>query len=74
MVGIDQPLVLLVISACVAGTMMFMYSPLLLVMNRRSLPEPLSVRGVRAGVLVFSFAFFGVLSALTIEEQVGKLF
>jgi hypothetical protein len=73
LVGIDQPLVLLVISACVAGTMMFMYSLLLLIMNRRSLPEPIRVRGFRAGVLVFSFAFFGVLSALTIQEQVGKL-
>jgi hypothetical protein len=74
LVGIDQPLVLLVISACVAGTMMFMYSLLLLIMNRRSLPEPIRIRGLRAGVLVFSFAFFGVLSVLTIQEQVGKLF
>jgi hypothetical protein len=74
LMGIDQPLVLLVISACVAGTMMFMYSLLLLLINRRSLPGPLKVRGLRAGVLVFSFAFFGVLSVLTIEEQAGKLF
>jgi hypothetical protein len=74
LVGIDQPLVLLVISACVAGTMMFIYSLLLLIMNRRSLPEPIRIRGFRAGVLVFSFAFFGVLSVLTIQEQVGKLF
>ena len=73
LVGIDQPLVLLVISACVAGAMMFMYSLLLLLINRRSLPEQIRVRGVRAGVLVFSFAFFGLLS-LTIEEQAGKLF
>ena len=54
--------------------MMFMYSLLLLIMNRRSLPAPIRVRGLRAGVLVFSFAFFGVLSVLTIKEQVGKLF
>ena len=74
LVGIDQPLVLLVISACVAGTMMFMYSLLLLLINRRSLPAPIRVRGFRAGVLVFSFAFFGVLSVLTINEQLGKLF
>ena len=74
LVGIDQPLVLLVISACVAGAMMFMYSLLLLLINRRSLPEQIRVRGLRAGVLVFAFAFFGVLSVLTIEEQAGKLF
>jgi hypothetical protein len=73
LIGIDQPLVLLVISACVAGAMMFVYSLLLLIINRRSLPEQIRVRGLRAGVLVFSFAFFGILSVLTIEEQMGKL-
>ena len=73
LVGINQPLVLLVISACVAGTMMFVYSLLLLIMNKRSLPEPLKVRGVRVGALVFSFAFFGVLSVLTIWQQAQRL-
>jgi hypothetical protein len=74
LLGLDQPLVLLVISACVAGTMMFIYSILLLIMNRRSLPAPLQVRGVRIGVLVFSTGFFGVLSVLTITQQVQRLF
>jgi hypothetical protein len=74
LLGLDQPLVLLVISACVAGTMMFIYSILLLVMNRRSLPGPLQVRGLRIGVLVFSAGFFGVLSVLTIIQQGQRLF
>jgi hypothetical protein len=74
LVGIDQPLLLLVISACVGGTMMFMYSILLLVMNRRSLPEPLRVRSYRIVALLFATGFFGVLSVITIIEQVGKLF
>jgi hypothetical protein len=74
LLGLNQPLVLLVISACVAGTMMFIYSILLLIMNRRSLPAPLQVRGVRIGVLVFSAGFFGVLSVLTIIQQVQRLF
>ncbi len=39
LIGMDQPLVLLVISACVGGTMMCLYSALLLVLNRRGLPE-----------------------------------
>ena len=43
LVGIDQPLVLLVISASVGGTMMCLYSMLLLVLNRRGLPEPIRV-------------------------------
>jgi hypothetical protein len=74
LVGIDQPLLLLVISACVGGTMMFMYSILLLVMNRRSLPEPLRVRSYRIVALLFATGFFGVLSVITIIEQVGMLF
>ena len=74
LVGLDQPLLLLVISACVGGVMMFIYSILLLFMNRKSLPEPLQVRSYRIGALVFAACFFGVLSAITVIEQGGKLF
>ncbi|HWT23631.1 MAG TPA: Nramp family divalent metal transporter [Solirubrobacteraceae bacterium] len=72
--GLDQPLLLLVISACVGGVMMFVYSILLLIMNRRSLPEPIRVRSYRVAALVFAAGFFGVLSVITIVEQGGQLF
>jgi Mn2+/Fe2+ NRAMP family transporter len=72
--GIDQPLLLLVISACVGGVMMFVYSILLLVLNRRSLPAPIRVRSYRVGALVFAAAFFGVLSVITAIEQGKQLF
>ena len=74
LVGLDQPLLLLVISACVGGVMMFMYSILLLIMNRRSLPPALQVRSYRIVALLFATGFFGVLSVITIIEQVGQLF
>ena len=74
LVGLDQPLLLLVISACVGGVMMFMYSILLLIMNRRSLPPALQVRSYRIAALLFATGFFGVLSVITIIEQVGQLF
>lgn len=74
LIGLDQPLILLVISACVGGVMMFVYSILLLIMNRRSLPEAIRVRGYRIGVLVFSAAFFGVLSVITLIDEGGQLF
>jgi hypothetical protein len=73
LVGLDQPLVLLVISACVAAVTMFVYSILLLIINRRYLPDAIKVRSYRVGALVFSGAFFGVLSAITIVDQVGDL-
>jgi hypothetical protein len=73
LLGVDQPLVLLVISACVAALMMFIYSILLLVMNRRSLPAAIRVSSYRIAVLMFSATFFGVLSAITIVVQAQRL-
>jgi hypothetical protein len=72
--GFAQPLVLLVISACVGGVMMFIYSILLLVLNRKVLPDAIKIRGARVVVLGWSVALFGVLSVLTIIDQGGKLF
>ncbi len=74
LLGFSQPLVLLVISACVGGLMMFIYSGLLLVLNRRVLPQPIRVRGFRVGVLVWSVLLFGVLTVLTVIDQGVKLF
>jgi hypothetical protein len=73
MAGLTQPLMLLVISACVGGTMMFMYSGLLIVLNRRHLPAPIRVRGVRLAVLIWGIVFFGVLAALTVWQQAARL-
>jgi hypothetical protein len=72
--GFAQPLVLLVISACVGGVMMFIYSGLLLLLNRRVLPTPIRITGGRIVALVWSIALFGTLSVLTIIDQGAKLF
>jgi hypothetical protein len=72
--GFTQPIVLLVISACVGGFMMFWYSGLLILINRRLLPEPIRIRGVRVGMLVWSVVLFGSLSVVTFIEQGKKLF
>ena len=71
--GVSQPLLLLVISACVGGTMMCLYSWLLIVLNRRELPEPIRLRGYRRAALVLATIFFGTLAALTVWEQAGRL-
>jgi gluconolactonase len=67
--GMDQPLVLLVISACTAGVIMFLYSFLLIVLNRRALPAPIRVRSFRLAAMVWSILFYGALAALTIWQQ-----
>jgi len=72
--GLDQPLVLLVIAAGVGGFMMFLYSALLIMLNRRVLPALLRPRGYRVAALVWSFLLFGVLSAITIWEEGRTLF
>ncbi|RIQ33651.1 Nramp family divalent metal transporter [Jiangella rhizosphaerae] len=72
--GLDQPLVLVVIAACVGGFMMFLYSGLLILLNRRSLAPEIRPARFRVGALVWAFLLFGVLSALTIWQQGGELF
>jgi hypothetical protein len=72
--GFSQPILLLVISAVVGGFMMFLYSGLLILINRRILPAPIRIRGVRLGALIWSFLLFGVLSVLTFQDRIGELF
>ncbi len=74
LVGFDQPLVLLVIAAVVGGFMMFIYSGLLVLINRKLLPAAVRVRGVRLVMLVWAFLLFGTLSVLTFRDQIAKLF
>lgn len=72
--GFSQPIVLLVISAVVGGFMMFLYSGLLILINRKILPGPIRVRGLRLVALIWSVALFGVLSVLTFQDRIGALF
>ncbi|HEX8509876.1 MAG TPA: Nramp family divalent metal transporter [Propionibacteriaceae bacterium] len=74
LLGFDQPIVLLVIAAVVGGFMMFIYSGLLILINRRILPAPIRVRGVRLAMLIWAIVLFGTLSALTFRDQIAKLF
>ncbi|TFI58857.1 hypothetical protein E2493_08165 [Sphingomonas parva] len=71
--GIDQPLVLLVIAGCVAAFMMFVYSALLIVLNRRLLAPELRPAGYRIAALVWAVALFGLLSGITVLDQMKKL-
>ncbi len=71
--GFAQPLVLLVISACVGGVMMFIYSGLLILLNRKVLPDAIRIKAGRIAVLGWSFLLFGVLSVLTVIDQGKKL-
>ena len=68
--GFNQPLILLVISACLSGMVMFVYSILLIQLNRRGLPPAIRVRGLRLGMLMFATAFYGFFSGWLVVVQV----
>jgi len=70
--GASQPLVLLVISAVVAGFMMFIYSGLLLVLNCTRLEAALRPSLLRRCVLGFAVLLFGGVSAATLFEQIAS--
>lgn len=72
--GISQPITLLVISASTGGTIMFMYSMLLIALNRRMLPAPIRIGPFRVGALIWSTVLFGTLAALTVYTQAQLLF
>jgi hypothetical protein len=67
--GFDQPLSLVVIAAALSGGVMFIYSLLLLVINRRFLPDQLKVRGLRMLVLLWAAGLFGVMSVLVVINE-----
>ena len=71
--GMGQPLLLATISACTGGVMMFIYSGLLIAINRKMLPAPIRVSGVRLAALIWSIILFGVLAVLTVHQQIGEL-
>jgi hypothetical protein len=71
--GFDQPLVLLVLSACLNGIVMFIYSILLIKLNRTGLPEGVKVRGFRLGALGFAVLFYGFFAGWYVIVQIGEL-
>jgi hypothetical protein len=68
--GFNQPLLLLVIAACLNGMVMFVYSILLIQLNRRGLPPALRVRGFRVAMLVFATLFYGYFAGWLVLVQV----
>ncbi|MCT2582181.1 Nramp family divalent metal transporter [Actinophytocola gossypii] len=67
--GVDQPFVLVVISSSIAGVQMFIYSGLLIMLNRRALPRQLRISGVRLAVIAAAFLFFGFLSVMLVIDN-----
>ena len=69
---VAQPLVLIVLSACVAGFAWFLYAPLLLVLNLSLLPKELRPGPMRIAALVTATLVFGAASFATIADQIRR--
>ena len=74
LLGVRQPLVLLVISSVTGGLMMCIYSVLLIVLNRRELPAAIRIGRIRIAALVWATLLFGFLAVLTFNQQIRILF
>jgi Mn2+/Fe2+ NRAMP family transporter len=69
--GVTQPLVLLVIASSLNGLVMFVYSVLLIRLNRGVLPREIGLRGGRLAALVWAVVFYGGFSLVLLVDQ-GK--
>jgi membrane protein implicated in regulation of membrane protease activity len=66
-----EPLWLLVIASSGGGVVMFLYSGMLIWLNRRILPEPIKIKGARLIVVAITFAVFAVLSTYLVYYYVN---
>jgi hypothetical protein len=60
--GFDQPLTLLVVSAVLGGVIMFVYTGLLIRLNRTALPTPIRLKGFRLAAMIVAVLFYGYFS------------
>ena len=66
-----EPLWLLVIASSGGRVVMFLYSGMLIWLNRRILPEPIKIKGARLIVVALTFAVFAVLSTYLVYWYVN---
>ena len=69
----SQPVVLLVVSASLSGVVMFVYSILLIQLNRGALPDTIKLGGWRLGVMAFAVVFYGFFSGWYLIVKVPEL-
>ena len=69
----EQPLLLIVISSAMSAVVMFIYSILLIVMNRSFLPAMIRLSGYRLWIMGFAILWFGYFSVRVIIEYGAQL-
>ena len=72
--GVTQPIVLLVIASSLNGLVMFVYSVLLIQLNRGVLPREIGLRGGRLAAIGWAVLFYGGFSVVLLIDQAKMLF
>jgi Mn2+/Fe2+ NRAMP family transporter len=72
--GVTQPLLLLVIASALNGLVMFVYSCLLLQLNRGVLPREIGLTGGRLVAIVWAVLFYGGFAVVLLIDQAKILF
>ena len=72
--GVTQPIVLLVIASSLNGLVMFVYSCLLIQLNRGMLPREIGLKGGRLVALAWAVLFYGGFSVVLLIDQAKVLF
>ena len=70
LLGIDQPLALLLISTCAASVVTLLYSALLIRLNRRELPAEIRLRGWRLVMMWAAVGFYAFFAIGTLVTQI----
>lgn len=73
LLGLNEPLTLMVASAALSGLVMLAYSALLIRLNRRALPEGIRLRGPRLWAMAWSVILFGSFSVYVLSTAVAPL-
>lgn len=69
--GFEQPFALLVVASSLNGIVMFVYSVLLILINRKYLPGAVRISGFRLGAMGWAVLFYGFFSILLVLDQLG---
>lgn len=73
LLAIDQPTTLIIVASSLNGAIMFIYSILLIQLNRKALPGAIQVRGYRLVALAVSVLFFGYFTTVYLIDKVPEL-
>lgn len=70
LLGVDQPIALLLISTCAASVVTLMYSALLIRLNTKDLPRAIGIKGWRLVMMCAAVAFYAFFAIGTLVTQV----